>query len=268
MNFGNRFSSENFLISVCGHLALIAIMVTSFAVVVDRAMTVASDRIEILEIDLDSVRVSGDETILYNVNADSEPETSDDTDVSNQSDNDAASVTDPEPEPAPIETEPEQITVPSLVEETPTAPDVPDPVVKTVEDEPKPTPSETEKPKKKKTVIRVNRESVSLNRTLTVSVVDALRVAMTRCWTIDTTRTDIGDIRAVAHLTMRRNGTVRDVWFESAARAETDPAFAYVLDTIRSAINVCQPFKMLPENEFDKWEKIQLTFYPTQGKVM
>ncbi|HIS71020.1 MAG TPA: hypothetical protein IAD02_03480 [Candidatus Enterousia intestinigallinarum] len=268
MNFGNRFSSENFLISVCGHLALIAIMVTSFAVVVDRAMTVASDRIEILEIDLDSVRVSGDETTLYNVNADSEPETSDDADVSNQSDNDAASVADPEPEPAPIETEPEQITVPSLVEETPIAPDVPDPVVKTVEDEPKPTQSETEKPKKKKTVIRVNRESVSLNRTLTVSVVDALRVAMTRCWTIDTTRADIGDIRAVAHLTMRRNGTVRDVWFESAARAETDPAFAYVLDTIRSAINVCQPFKMLPENEFDKWEKIQLTFYPTQGKVM
>src|SRR5699024_2140737 len=134
--------------------------------------------IEILEIDLDSVRVSGDETILYNVNADSEPETSDDTDVSNQSDNDAASVADPEPEPAPIETEPEQITVPSLVEATPIAPDVPDPVVKTVEDEPKSTPSETEKPKKKKTVIRVNRESVSLNRTLTVSVVDALRVAM------------------------------------------------------------------------------------------
>ena len=107
-----------------------------------------------------------------------------------------------------------------------------------------------------------------MDRTLTVSVVDALRVAMTRCWNIDTTRSDIGDIRAVAHLTMRRNGTVRDVWFESAAREQTDPAFAYVLETIRSAINVCQPFKMLPPNEFAKWEKIQLTFYPTQGKVM
>jgi len=121
---------------------------------------------------------------------------------------------------------------------------------------------------KKKRVIRVNREVLSLDRTLTISVVDALRVAMTRCWVIDTKRSDIADIRAVAHLTMRRNGTVRDVWFESAARAETDPAFAYVLDTIKSAIDTCQPFKMLPTNEFDKWEKIQLTFYPTQGKVM
>ena len=121
---------------------------------------------------------------------------------------------------------------------------------------------------KKKRVVRVNREVLSLDRTLTVSVVDALRVAMTRCWVIDTKRPDIANIRAVAHLTMRKNGTVRDVWFESAARADTDPAFAYVLDTIRSAINVCQPFRMLPEGEFSKWEKIQLTFYPTQGKVM
>ena len=121
---------------------------------------------------------------------------------------------------------------------------------------------------KKKRVVRVNREVLSLDRTLTVSVVDALRVAMTRCWVIDTKRPDIADIRAVAHLTMRKNGTVRDVWFESAARAETDPAFAYVLETIKAAINTCQPLRMLPANEFNKWEKIQLTFYPTQGKVM
>ena len=144
------------------------------------------------------------------------------------------------------------------------------------EQEPQPEPKETESkpvepapaPKKKKKVVRVNREVLSLERTLTVSVVDALRVAMTRCWVIDTKRPDITDIRAVAHLTMRKNGTVRDVWFESAARADDDPAFAYVLETIRSAIDTCQPFRMLPENEFDKWQKIQLTFYPTQGKVM
>ena len=122
-------------------------------------------------------------------------------------------------------------------------------------------------PKKKK-VVRVNREVMSLDRTMTVSVVDALRVAMTRCWVVDTSRADIEGIRAVAHLTMRRNGTVRDVWFESEARAETDAGFAYVLQTIRDAINVCQPLKMLPANEFNKWEKIQLTFYPTTGKVM
>ena len=121
---------------------------------------------------------------------------------------------------------------------------------------------------KKKRVIKVNREVLSLDRTLTISVVDALRVAMTRCWVVDTGRPDISDIRAVAHLKMRKNGTVQDVWFESAARADTDPAFAYVLETIKNAIDVCQPFRMLPVGEYEKWKDIQLTFYPNQGKVM
>lgn len=246
--------------SVCGHLALLAIMLTSFALFVDRAMLVAPDRIEILEIDLNSVRVSGEETILHNVNADAavEPETEKEPAP-------APVLEQPAPEPVEEPAEEEPITEPSLVEEK--APEVPEPVTKPVEKEEQHE-EKKEEPKKKKMVVRVNREVVSLDRTLTVSVVDALRVAMTRCWNIDTTRPDISDIRAVAHLTMRRNGTVRDVWFESAARAETDPAFAYVLDTIRAAIDVCQPFKMLPVNEFEKWEKIQLTFYPTQGKVM
>lgn len=244
----NIFKSENLMMSVMGHLVVLAVMITSFALVVDRATLVAPDRIQIYEIDLNAVRVSGDESILYNVNADTTP-TPD------------APKPEQKPEPAPaIDDKP--IETPSLIENL--EPDasqnvVASPEVKNSDDTPAP---------RKKTVVRVNRQVVSLDRTLTISVVDALRVAMTRCWAIDTNHPGIGDIRAVAHLTMRRNGTVRDVWFESAARADSDPAFAYVLDTIRSAINVCQPFKMLPQNEFSKWEKIQLTFYPTQGKVM
>ena len=255
--------------SVCGHLVLVAIMSTSFAIVINRAQLVAPDRIQIMEIDLNDVVVSGDETKLYNVGqvVESKPE---------------------EPTPAPVAQpdkkevkaeEPEKIEVeaPTLVEEP-----KPEPEPEELPDEPAKEPEKKQEEKKteskpvepapaapkKKKVVRVNREVLSLERTLTVSVVDALRVAMTRCWVVDTKRPDISDIRAVAHLTMRKNGTVRDVWFESAARAETDPAFAYVLDTIRTAINVCQPFRMLPANEFAKWEKIQLTFYPTQGKVM
>lgn len=237
--------------SVGGHLALVAIMITSFAIVVRRAQLVAPDRVEIMEIDLNAVKVSVDETRLYNTSA---PETapqevkSDDT---------------PQPAPSPAPDDAAPLDTPSMLDMDSAprekAKDAPAPATE--------TPADAAAPRKK-TVVRVNRETVSLDRTLTISVVDALRVAMTRCWTIDTTRPDIADIRAVAHLTMRPNGTVRDVWFEGAAAAETDPALAYVLDTIRAAINVCQPFSMLPPGEFAKWEKIQLTFYPTQGKVM
>jgi len=244
----NQFSSENLLMSVGGHLVMVAILLTSFALVVDRAQLVAPDRVEIVEIDLNAVRVRGDETILYNTDAQK-------SDIPDKK---------PEPEPAPaaaIDDTPQPIETPSMVADAATPDKKP-----AAADENDKTP-DTPAPQKK-TVVRVKRDVVSLDRTLTVSVVDALRVAMTRCWVIDTRRPDIADIRAVAHLTMRRNGTVRDVWFESAAREQTDPAFAYVLQTIRAAINTCQPLKMLPPGEFEKWEKIELTFYPTQGKVM
>lgn len=265
----NLFSSENLLISIGGHLAAVAIMITSFAVIINRAKLVAPDRIEIVEIDLNDVVVSGDETKLYNVGqvVESKPEESTPAPVAQP---DKKEIKAEEPEKVEIEN-------PTLIEEP-----TPEPEPEEVAEEPKKEPEKKQEEQKteskpvepapaaprKKKVVRVNREVLSLERTLTVSVVDALRVAMTRCWVIDTKRSDISDIRAVAHLTMRKNGTVRDVWFESAARAETDLAFAYVLETIRTAINVCQPFRMLPANEFAKWEKIQLTFYPTQGKVM
>ncbi|MFQ6739460.1 MAG: hypothetical protein ACLRFJ_02225 [Alphaproteobacteria bacterium] len=239
-----QFNSENILMSVLGHLGLVAILIGGAAVVINRAQLVAPDRIDIVEIDLDNVKITGNETKLYNVNIPDEKQ--------------AKQTSEPKAPERIADTEQKH-----EIESTELADDK----EKNNETSDKKNPDDAPAPKKK-TVVRVNREVLSLDRTLTVSVVDALRVAMTRCWVIDTTRPDISDIRAVAHLTMRPNGTVRDVWFESAARENDDPAFAYVLDTIRGAINTCQPFNMLPRAEFSKWEKIQLTFYPTQGKVM
>lgn len=243
----NHFSTENIGISVLGHLTALAIATFLAGVVFfETERFIAPDRIQITEIDLSQVRVAGDESVLYNTSA---PDGS----------------TAEKPEPAPKSPEADtaadkKIDAPSMLDDSAKKDQKKEAKVEKKIDE-KPAP-------RKKTIVRVNRDVVSLDRTLTVSVVDALRVAMTRCWNIDTTRSDISDIRAVAHMKLRQNGTVADVWFESAARAETDGAFAYVLDTIRNAINVCQPFKMLPPNEYNKWREIQLTFYPTQGKVM
>ena len=248
----NHFMTENLGFSVLGHLVVLGVVVLMADVMIGGyERFIAPDRIQITMIDLDNVRVMGDETILYNTNVDD-------------------SKRDTVKEPDKKET-PEQNAAQNQTEEMKSTTLVPDEKQQKTEPDKSKTdeknPDESSAPKTK-TVVRVNRNVVSLDRTLTVSVVDALRVAMTRCWTINTAYPGIDGIRAVAHLTMRQNGTVADVWFESAARAETDPAFAYVLETIRSAINVCQPLRMLPANEYNKWQKIQLTFYPTTGAVM
>lgn len=245
-----RFYSENLMLSLAGHLVLVAMIITSVVVFVKRAEMVTPDRVQIMEIDLSNVKITGDETKLHN------------TDVPRTNKPEPVKAT---PQPAsksepimPKKDEPKE----SFVEDTAKKQKSEAlPVVKQEKQQETPAP-------KKTTVVRVNREVVSLDRTLTVSVIDALRVAMTRCWNIDTSRPDLADIRAVAHLKMRPNGTVADVWFESAARAETDSAFAYVLATIRAAIQTCEPLSMLPRAEYSKWESIQLTFYPVQGRVM
>lgn len=243
-----RFWMENVGFSAVGHLLVFGLIVFLTGIVLsDTERVFAPDRIQITMIDLSQVRISGDETVLYNTNTPTKPE-------SNEV---AAQKTVPEP--APDVAPQEKIETPSIIDNVADKQNKESAKEKTPDNAPAP---------KKKTVVRVNRNVVALDRTLTVSVVDALRVAMTRCWTIDTKHPGVGGIRAVAHLTMRQNGTVSDVWFESAARADTDAAFAYVLDTIRNAINACQPLRMLPRGEYDKWKKIQLTFYPTTGAVM
>ncbi len=254
MNENYRFSLENLLMSVGGHLTLVAFMVTILLIVSEPGMIIATDRIEIMEIDLNAVKIGGDETLLYNTKS---PDNIEKTDESKQNNIETVS------EPAPVidATQKDEQNSDDFIQD-----DVPVKETKSISDD-KNLQKNVDDAPRKKTIVRVNRQTGFANTPLTVSTIDALRVALTRCWTIDTTRPDISDIRAVAHLGMNKNGTVHDLWFESATRADTDSAFAYVLETIRNAINACQPFKMLPVNEFETWKQIRLTFYPNSGSI-
>lgn len=253
MNIKKQFEQENFMMSVLGHLILIAIMTLSFSFVVERAKLVAPDRVQIIEIDLKNVKVSGTETKLQNTNPIQEEKKVEEK---------------PEKKSKAKESVPDEkvnIKQPTMIEEETKKDKKPDPKKETKKEqkkiEPKPAP-------RKKTVVRVNREVLSLDRTMTISVVDALRVALTRCWNIDTNRPGIEDMRLTAHLKFLPTGVVDRMWFESESRAESDPDFAYVLETARAAIRSCEPFSMLPRNEFDHWKNTTVTFYPSSGRVM
>lgn len=248
MNKETQFQSENFLMSVLGHLVLVAIMLLSFSVVVERAKLVTPNRIQIIEMDLRNVKISGDETKLYNTNPPI-PEKDQKDDKKSRKDKNTEIKKIDLKQPTMLENESKD----SKKEKSSKKDE------KKVEEKPVP---------RKKTVVRVNREVLSLDRTMTVSVIDALRVALTRCWNIDTGHPGIEDIRLTAHIKFLPTGVVDRLWFESESRAETDPDFAYVLDTAKSAIKTCSPFSMLPRNEYEKWRDTSVTFYPTSGKVM
>lgn len=248
----NHFASENIGLSVLGHLCVLGVLVFIAGVVIgERERFVAPDRVQIMMIDLAQVKITGEESVLYNTTVPDKKEEKED-------------VKEPEIKPAPeqdaaVKTE-QKIETPTVIPDEKPKP--------AAENKPKDEKPDDKPATVKKTVVRVNRNTTSLHTGLAISIIDALRYKMTRCWVIDTSRPDISGIRAVAHLTMRPNGTVANVWFEGASAAESDPAFAYVLDTIRNAINACQPLDMLPRAEYNTWRQIQLTFYPAQGTVM
>ncbi|MDR0967978.1 MAG: hypothetical protein LBL75_04120 [Rickettsiales bacterium] len=234
-----NFSFENMTISIALHLGIVALLITSFAVLNPMDSVVMSDHVQIYEIDLSRVEIKGDETMVFNTEL-------------------------PPDAPKPTQQKKEPMKKPDeKIGETEK------PIESTTMVENK----KTDKPVENKTaprapqIVRVNRETTSLNRTMTVSVVDALRVAMIRCWVFDSNFPGVSDVRAVAHLTMNKRGYVSDLWFEGESAAAENPAINYIFGTIRTAIENCVPFSMLPENEYDKWQKIQLTFYPASGKV-
>ncbi len=121
--------------------------------------------------------------------------------------------------------------------------------------------------KEENKVMMVRREGNPLMRTMTISVIDALRVAMSRCWRIDANLKGMNDIKIVAHLSMRENGFVKNVWYDNETRAYSDKLFGQVLNSVKTAISVCQPFSMLPTEMYDDWKEIELTFYPMSGVV-
>lgn len=248
MKADTQFKSENFLMSVFGHLILIAVMTVSFSLVVNQAKLVAPNRVQIIEIDLRNVKISGNETKLYNTNPVTQ-EKEEKSDEKTESEKNAPDEKNIIKQPTMVEDESKNLSLKNKdkIQE------------KKAEDKPAP---------RKKTVVRVNREVLSLDRTMTISVIDALRVALTRCWNIDTSHPNIEDIRLTAHIKFLPTGVVDRLWFESEARAQTDPDFAYVLDTAKAAIKTCSPFSMLPRNEYEKWRDTSVTFYPSKASVM
>lgn len=243
-----QFQSENFLMSVLGHMVLLAILMMSFSVIVERAKLVTPNRIEIIEIDLKHVKVSGSETKLYN--------------TSELRQNDDKKTDEKAEEKKIIQDEKTELKQPTMVEnESKNLKSKKTPKKEEQKEDERPAP-------RKKKLVRVNREVLSLDRTMTISVIDALRVALTRCWVVDTNRSGLEDIRLTAHIRFLPTGVVDRLWFESESRAQTDSDFAYVLETAKEAIKTCSPFSMLPRNEYDAWRDTTVTFYPTSGKVM
>ncbi|MDR2685413.1 MAG: hypothetical protein LBB23_01415 [Rickettsiales bacterium] len=115
--------------------------------------------------------------------------------------------------------------------------------------------------------VAVQRDKAPIVRNVNVSVVDALRIAMTRCWQIDTAIPNLHEYNVAVQLSMERGGFISSIFIENESFFDDGGTGAYVLDTVRQAIAACQPFSMLPDEVYDDWKSVKLNFFPSKGAV-
>ena len=243
-----QFNSENILMSVLGHLILIAIMMISFSAAINETKLVTPNHVEIVELDLKYVKVSDNETKLYNTTT-PEPDKNAKQDKKDET-------------PSAEEDKKEEIKETTLIEDETKKKE------KTKKKEEKKKP-ETPAPRKKISM-QINRGiALVTDDQLNANISDYVRHAVKGCWKIDKDYPNISDIRLTVHVKMKENKTVDfyQTWIEQESRADTDPAFAYVRDTVKDALQTCRSLPGLPSNSYDKWQDIVLTFYPAHGEV-
>lgn len=98
---------------------------------------------------------------------------------------------------------------------------------------------------------------------LSLSVQDALRVRLRQCWMIDPGRTYPKDMQIQVTAFLRKDGTV----YRTMAPTPTDNISAYVISTATRAVEMCSPFDFLPDEHYEEWKEIEVTFSPSDKGI-
>ena len=69
----DKFSSENFLLSILGHLLIVSFLLVSISFTIKKSKIISKDRIEITEINLSNIQISK-ETELYDIKSEEKKE--------------------------------------------------------------------------------------------------------------------------------------------------------------------------------------------------
>ena len=99
---------------------------------------------------------------------------------------------------------------------------------------------------------------------LSLSEIDALRAAMYRCWRIPAEARDPESLIIPVEVKLHRDGHVASVTLKNAARinGSSNPYMKIAADNALRAVSKCGPYDFLPEDRYEDWRQMDLTFRP------
>jgi hypothetical protein len=166
----------------------------------------------------------------------------------------------PEPEiaePAPVEAKPPEIKIAETPPPPKPAPRRPDNDINALLNQltkPEPAPRNAR-------ITGRPQEAVGAASAATASMADALRNRIRECWSVIPGAPNPADQIVTFTLQLNRDGTV------ARAQRQNVPANPYAraaADAAERAIQLCQPYNMLPANRYAEWREFNLRFDPRQ----
>ena len=144
-----------------------------------------------------------------------------------------------------------------------------DSVLKTVEKiEKKQTNEEQKQQKKDDDSAKAKAKTSSAfdaNQNLSISERDAIIQQISQCWSIPAGAKDAQDLSVLLHLSLEKDGTVRNVKIADTVRyAGANSFYRAAADSAVRAVLKCSPLKNLPQDKYDTWKEIEMNFDPKE----
>ena len=110
----------------------------------------------------------------------------------------------------------------------------------------------------------VARRSAGEGDGLALSEIDALRAAMYKCWRIPADAKDPESLIIPVNVKLYRDGYVASVTLKNAAfiAGSSNPYMKIAADNALRAVSKCAPYDFLPQERYDDWKEMNLTFRP------
>jgi outer membrane biosynthesis protein TonB len=103
------------------------------------------------------------------------------------------------------------------------------------------------------------------NQPLSISERDAIIQQISQCWSIPAGAKDAQDLSVLLHLSLEKDGTVRNVKIADTVRyASADSFYQAAADSAVRAVRKCSPLKNLPQDKYDTWKEIEMNFDPKE----
>ena len=103
------------------------------------------------------------------------------------------------------------------------------------------------------------------SQSLSISERDAIIQQISQCWSIPAGAKDAQNLSVILHLSLEKDGTVRDVKIVDTSRyGSGDTFYRAAVDSAVRAVLKCSPLKNLPQDKYDSWNEIEMNFDPKE----